>query len=143
MDILPLGCLVGNIAEKGSPSFLPELDELSEDVFLRDSDRIGLRRTYAAEEIVKGIAVQGIVDQPHDTLRRQADAYTGKPFPIAVVAEDGGHVLSLFEALLHLLGVVDGEPAAQLLVADAQKFQCFEEIVAEPMVEATLQMHDL
>ena len=143
MDILPLGCLVGDIAEDRPPPFLPEFDELSEDVFLRDGDHIGLRRSYTAEEIVKGIAVQWVVDQPHDTLRRQVDAYAGKPFPIAIVPKDGGHVLSLFEALLHLLGVVSDEPAAQFLVADAQKFQGFEEIVAEPMVEATLQVHDL
>ena len=119
------------------------MDELSENVFLGYGDRIGLRRTDAAEEIVKGIVVQRIIDKPHDTLRRQVNAYAGKPLPIAIMSKDGCHVLSLFEALLHLIGVVGGEPAAQLLVADAQKLQSFEEIVAEPMVEATLQAYDL
>ena len=52
------------------------------------------------------------------------------------MSEERRAVLSLLEALLHLLRTDDFESLAQLLVADVQQLERLYKVVAEPSVEA-------
>ena len=44
--------------------------------------------------------------------------------------QDGCHVLTFLETLLHFLAVDDLESLAQLLVTDAEQFDSLEEVIA-------------
>ena len=59
------------------------------------------------------------------------------------MAQDGCHVLTFLKTLLHLLAVDDLESLAQLLVADAEQFDCLEEVIAKPAIELLLDVDNL
>ena len=59
------------------------------------------------------------------------------------MAQDGCHVLTFLETLLHLLAVDDLESLAQPLVTDAEQFDSLEEVIAEPAVEFLLDVNNL
>ena len=59
------------------------------------------------------------------------------------MTQDGCHVLTFLETLLHFLAVDDLESLAQLLVADAEQFDSLEEVIAEPAIELLLDVDNL
>lgn len=59
------------------------------------------------------------------------------------MTEDGCHILTFLETLFHFFAVIYLESAAKFLIADAQKFNCLEEVIAEPAVEFLLDVNNL
>ena len=59
------------------------------------------------------------------------------------MTEDGCHILTFLETLFHFFAVIYLESAAKFLVADAQKFNRLEEVIAEPAVAILLDVNNL
>ena len=59
------------------------------------------------------------------------------------MTEDGCHILTFLETLFHFFAVIYLESAAQLLIADTQKLNCLEVVIAKPMVEFLLDINNL
>ena len=59
------------------------------------------------------------------------------------MTEDGCHILTFLETLFHFFAVIYLESAAHLLVADNQKLNRLEEVIAKPMVEFLLDVNNL
>ena len=57
--------------------------------------------------------------------------------------EDGCHILTFLETLLHLLAVDDLESLAQPLVTDAEQFDSLEELLTVPAIDLLLDVDNL
>ena len=54
------------------------------------------------------------------------------------MAQYGGDILSVLEAVFYLVAVGYGEPAVEFVLIDGQELYCLDEIVAQPAVEPLL-----
>ena len=90
--------------------------------------------------LVHGFVSERFVDKSFYSFGRQIDAYIGEPFPVAVVTENGGHVLPFAEALFDIIGVGYHKPSLQFLTTYGHELDSLEEIVAEPSVELPFYM---
>ena len=73
--VLPLGTLVGDVAEKTACAFAPECEEAAQDVLLGHHYTRRLRRTESLEEYVEGLRTQGMIDESALALRLQGYAH--------------------------------------------------------------------
>ena len=143
MDVCPLWALVADVAADVAHTFLLATYNITQNVFLRDYPTVLLVRTQLTEQIIERLVAKRVIYETYLTSMWQIHANTRQPFPVAIVAQDGSHILTFLEALFNLFAVYYGETATQFLFADAKKLYGFKEIVAEPSIELALYDTDL
>lgn len=156
MDVLPFGSLVGNISEDRQSALLSQLYQFAQDVVACHAGAV-VALSYLQEEAVHRLVAQRLVDKSHHSTALlpylaprtshlvfqyppslHAECCCGEILPVAVVSEHPRDRLSLVHIFLHLVASAKLEVSEQFVVADMEQLDGLYGIVAQPVVELSL-----
>lgn len=83
--------------------FLLATYNITQNVFLRDYPAVLLVRTQFAEQIIERLVAKRVIYETYLTSKWQIHANTRQPLPVAIVAQDGSHILTLPESIVQPL----------------------------------------
>ena len=139
MDVLPTRSLVGYIAENTHQASPTIVDKVTKDVVLGHGNA-SHARANSPEKRIESPITERFINQSGPRSTWKINAYTREPLPIAVMSENGSHGLAFAKTSHYVRRVADGKASAQFFVADGEQFNSLEEVIAEPMIEFSLDV---
>ena len=139
VDVTPVGFLVGNIANHQWLTLTLVLHDMAQSLLHRNAYTT---KTLAdiEEQSVEVRILDGVIQLGTDTIVRHGQWQGADPLPVTIVTQHDTTRDALAPQFLNSLRALEHHTTTHLLLADGHQFDALHQIVAEPVVEALLNL---